>query len=67
MKVSVRGLVEFILRSGSIDNQRRSGGEAAMQEGAKIHKMIQRSMNQDYQSEVPLQWTLEWEEFTIFV
>ncbi len=67
MKVSVRGLVEFILRSGSIDNQRRSGGEAAMQEGAKIHKMIQRSMNQDYQSEVPLQWTLEWEECTIFV
>ena len=67
MKVSVRGLVEFILRSGNIEDQRGTGGEGAMQEGAKIHRMIQGSMAQDYQAEVPLQWTFKWEEYTLLV
>lgn len=52
--VSVRNLVEFILRSGNIDNRRASSPENAMQEGGRIHRMIQRSMGSDYHAEVLL-------------
>lgn len=53
--VSVRGLVEFILRSGDIDNRRKSGQDVQlMLEGARIHRMIQQSMGSDYQAEVLL-------------
>lgn len=53
--VSVRGLVEFILRSGDIDNRRKSGQDVQlMLEGARIHRMIQQSMGSDYHAEVLL-------------
>ena len=45
IKLSVRGLVEFICRSGDIDN--RTGGSSdvrLMQEGTRMHKKIQKSM-----------------------
>ena len=45
IKLSVRGLVEFICRSGDIDN--RTGGFSdvrLMQEGTRMHKKIQKSM-----------------------
>ena len=36
MKISVRNLVEFVLRSGDIDNRRTSGAQKeAMQEGTR--------------------------------
>lgn len=59
VKISVRNLVEFILRSGDIDN--RSGGAAdkeAMQEGSRIHRKIQKAQKGDYQAEVSLSLTL---------
>ncbi|MCQ2493292.1 MAG: ATP-dependent DNA helicase [Lachnospiraceae bacterium] len=53
--ISVRGLVEFLLRGGDIDNRHGGGGElTAMQEGSRIHKMIQGKMGPDYAAEVPL-------------
>lgn len=52
--VSVRQLVEFILREGSIDNRRTVGADNAMQEGSRIHRMIQRSMGSEYHAEVGL-------------
>ncbi len=52
--ISVRGLVEFILRSGSIDNRIQQAPADAMQEGGRIHRMIQKSMGPDYHAEVPL-------------
>ena len=55
IKISVRNLVEFLLRSGDIDNRR--GGLAqkeAMQEGSRIHRKIQRGMGPSYRPEVPL-------------
>ena len=57
IKISVRNLVEFILREGDIDN-RISGGMNldAMQLGSKIHRKIQRRMGSDYQAEVPLKF-----------
>ena len=45
LKISVRNLVEFILRSGDIDNRTVSGADKdAMQEGARLHKKIQGKM-----------------------
>lgn len=55
IKISVRNLVEFILRSGDIDN--RSGGMAdkdAMQAGSRLHRKLQKAQKGDYQAEVPL-------------
>lgn len=55
IKLSVRSLVEFICRSGDIDN--RQGGfldVRLMQEGTRIHKKIQKSMGASYHAEVPL-------------
>ena len=45
VKISVRDIVEFILRSGDIDNRR--GGWAdkeSLAKGTRIHKKIQRQM-----------------------
>ena len=54
VKISVRELVEFILRYGDIDNRVGSFSENAMQEGGRIHRMIQKRMGADYRAEVPL-------------
>lgn len=55
IRISVRNLVEFILREGNIDN--RTGGIAekdAMQLGSRIHRKIQSQMGSHYRAEVPL-------------
>ena len=54
VRISVRNLVEFILRSGDIDDRRQGSPENAMQEGSRIHRMIQRRMGAEYQAEVAL-------------
>ena len=38
VRISVRNLVEFILRSGDIDDRRQGSPENAMQEGSRIHR-----------------------------
>ena len=57
VRVSVRRLVEFILRHGDIDNRRHISPDNAMQEGGRVHRMIQRRMGAEYQAEVPLKMT----------
>ena len=47
IEISVRRLVEFVLRSGSIDNRIHQVSADAMQEGSRIHRMIQKSMGPD--------------------
>ena len=43
IKISVRNLVEFILRSGDIDNRGAGGMQAdAMQRGSRIHRKLQK-------------------------
>lgn len=57
IRISVRSLVEFILRSGDIDNRR--GGMAdkeAMQMGSRLHRKIQGQMGGGYRPEVPLKY-----------
>lgn len=67
IRVSVRQLVEFILRSGDIDNRRTSGSDNAMQEGSRIHRMIQKRMGSEYHAEVPLSYRWESEHYTILI
>ena len=67
IRVSVRQLVEFILRSGDIDNRRTGGSDTAMQEGSRIHRLIQRRMGSDYHAEVPLKYTWNTERYDIIV
>lgn len=57
-KVSVRDLVEFILRSGDIVSSSTSIRDTdAMQEGTRIHKKLQKQMGSQYHAEVPLKYT----------
>lgn len=65
--VSVRNLVEFILRSGNIDNRRAAAPDNAMQEGGRIHRMIQRRMGADYHAEVFLRRKIQLENYTVIV
>ncbi len=65
IRISVRELVEFIKRSGDIDNRSAGGGEDAMLEGARIHRMIQKRMGIDYTPEVPLAIEIPAPSYTI--
>lgn len=65
--VSVRNLVEFILRSGDIDHRKTVAPENAMQEGSRIHRMIQRRMGADYHAEVPLCFVHETPNYQIVI
>lgn len=52
--ISVRSLVEFLLRSGDLDNRIMAAPEDAMQEGSRMHRRLQKAQGEDYQAEVPL-------------
>lgn len=58
VRISVRALVEFVLRSGDIDNRRSGAAQKdAMAAGTRIHKRIQKRMGGNYRAEVPLKYT----------
>ena len=66
IRISVRNLVEFLLRSGDIDNRRRGKKETeAMAAGARLHRKLQGRMGADYQAEVPLKLEYETEDIVI--
>ena len=45
IRISVRNLVEFVLRSGDIDNRRSGNAQKdAMLAGGRIHRKIQKRM-----------------------
>lgn len=67
IRISVRNLVEFVLRAGSIDNRKAAAPENAMQEGGRIHRMIQRRMGADYHAEVALRYPYDTEKYTIII
>lgn len=68
LKISVRNLVEFVLRSGDIDNRQVAGGDKdAMQEGTRLHKKIQGKMGGNYHAEVPLRMEFPFDNYTIVV
>lgn len=65
--ISVRNLVEFILRSGDIDNRIAGADKDAMLMGGKIHRKIQRRMGAEYHAEVPLKYEVQCGGFTLSV
>ena len=54
IKVSVRTLVEFIMRSGDLESGSGRMDADAMQAGSRLHRKIQKSMDSNYTAEVPL-------------
>lgn len=67
IRISVRNLVEFILRAGDIDNRRFGGTDNAMQEGSRIHRMIQRRMGAEYEPEVFLRYVYTTEKYVLVI
>ena len=65
--ISVRNLVEFILRSGDIDNRTAGADKDALLMGGKIHRKIQRRMGAEYHAEVPLKYEVQCRGFTLSV
>ena len=55
VRVSVRNLVEFILRNGDIDQKKGAMSDAdAMQAGSRAHRKLQKQGGSSYQAEVSL-------------
>lgn len=55
IKISVRNLVEFVMRSGDLSvSSTKLKDPDAMQEGTRIHKKLQRRMGSGYHAEVTL-------------
>ena len=52
IEISVRELVDFAERSGDIDNRVAHFDPDAMQEGARLHRKIQREQGAGYSAEV---------------
>lgn len=65
--ISVRNLVEFILRSGDIDNRIAGADKDAMLMGGRIHRKIQRRMGAEYHAEVPLKYEVQCRGFVLSV
>lgn len=68
IRISVRGLVEFILREGDIEGGQGSLKEKeAMQAGSRIHKKMQSRMGLEYRPEYPLKKTFDCGGFEIYL
>ena len=66
IQISVRNLVEFIFRSGDIDNRIGKGAQKeAMQEGSRMHRKIQGRMGMEYRAEVPLKLEVPQEQYVL--
>lgn len=66
IRISVRSLVEFILRDGDIDNRVSGSMEKdAMLLGGKIHRKIQSRMGTNYTAEVPLKIQMPCDGFVL--
>ena len=68
IRISVRNLVEFVMRSGDLDNRRTAGAKKeAMQAGSRLHRKIQKRMGSSYRSEVMLKHQVQEDMFDILV
>lgn len=61
--LSIHGLVDFVLRTGDIDN--RIFNNASMSEGSRIHLRYQKMQSGEYLSEVPLQGNIECDDYIV--
>ena len=66
INISVRNLVEFLLREGDIDDRKGSVDPfETMQAGSRIHRKIQNSMGPFYSAEVPLKFQIEYDDYIL--
>lgn len=65
IKISVRNLVEFIMRNGSIDNTKSASIKPI--EGTLAHQMIQNSYDENYDAEYQLKYEFEYKGISIKV
>ncbi|MDD7464225.1 MAG: ATP-dependent DNA helicase [Anaerococcus sp.] len=65
VKISVRNLIEFVMRTGDIDNRFRDNNR--MVEGIKAHQKIQKSYAENYQSEYFLKNTTQIKDMVFVV
>lgn len=63
IRISIRNLVEYTLRSGDIDN--RFVGSSRALEGTKLHQKIQKSGIEGYNAEVSLIHSIEYSGFSL--
>ena len=63
--VSVRELVEFVLRRGDLGGEREFVGSDRALAGIRGHQKIQRSRPTGYLTELPVEHRIEAEEFTL--
>ena len=56
LELSVHQLVDFVLRTGDIDN--RVFNRSSMNEGTLLHALYQSKQNDNYLSEIPLEATI---------
>ena len=62
IRISVRNLVEFILRNGDLESGGTAGDKEAMLKGSRLHRKIQKQMGSHYQAEVSLKKDTEYED-----
>lgn len=67
IRISVRNLVEFILRSGDLDTRRGAGDKEAMLKGSRLHRKIQKQMGSNYRAEVSLKRITEYDDLILQV
>lgn len=64
--ISVRTLVEFVIRKGDIDDRVGGGNPmSAMQRGAQLHRKIQKRMGPSYHAEVPLKFLIAYDDYDL--
>ena len=67
VRISVRDLVEFVLREGDIDNRKIGMSDKdVMAMGGRLHRKIQRQMGSDYHAETAMKHSFDEEEMRHF-
>ena len=68
ISISVRGLVEFILRSGDIDNTEAGpSGVDVMLAGGRMHRKLQSERGIGYEAEVPLSILIPGDRYSLVI
>ena len=67
VRISVRNLVEFILRNGDLVSGSGTSDKEAMLKGSRLHRKIQKQMGSHYQPEVSLKKDTEYDDLVLRV
>ena len=67
VRISVRNLVEFILRNGDLVSESGTSDKEAMLKGSRLHRKIQKQMGSHYQPEVSLKKDTEYDDLILRV